>query len=262
MKRHVRKLLELEQLFGVDFLPASKSRPKSPERPATRSLSDPHGLRGHGEGWPNGLPPEASPTRTAKGGRTAERLSGPPEWLAFRDQVLACTKCDELCATRKQVVFGVGSITAPLMFVGEAPGADEDQQGEPFVGKAGQLLTATLRKCGVSRAQVYIGNVLKCRPPGNRTPAPQEMMNCMPYLLRQIQTIKPKLLCVLGNIAARALLQTTLGITKLRGRTHDFMGTRVFAAYHPAYVLRNMNELGTFEADVRRACLDAGLIQS
>jgi len=224
MKQHVKRLLELEQLFGVDLLPVSK-RAKATAKPVAK--------------------------------KPAEAL--PPDWVALRDEALRCTKCEELCSTRRQVVFGVGSIAAPLMFVGEAPGEDEDLQGEPFVGRAGQILTATLSKCGVSRAQVYIGNVLKCRPPGNRTPAPREMMNCMPFLLRQITIIKPKLLCVLGNIAAKALLNTTTGITKLRGRYHDFDGTKTFAAYHPAYVLRNMAELGTFEADIRRVCTDAGL---
>ncbi len=227
MKQHLKRLLELEQLFGVDLLPVSR---KAQAKPAA-----------------------ASPAAKKAA------VEGPPEWIALRDEALKCTKCEELCSTRRQVVFGVGSIAAPLMFVGEAPGEDEDRQGEPFVGRAGQLLTAMLKKCGVARAQVYIGNVLKCRPPGNRTPAPQEMMNCMPFLLRQIQIIKPKLLCVLGNIAAKALLNTTTGITKLRGRYHDFNGTQTFAAYHPAYVLRNMAELQTFEADIRRVTTDAGL---
>jgi DNA polymerase len=225
VNHHVKRLLELERLFGVDLLPISKRAKPAPKPAAAKKIV----------------------------------VEGPPEWVALRDEALACTKCAELCSTRRQVVFGVGSITAPLMFIGEAPGEDEDRQGEPFVGRAGQLLTTTLKKCGVSRAQVYIGNVLKCRPPGNRTPAPQEMMNCMPFLLRQIQIIKPKLLCVLGNIAAKALLNTTTGITKLRGRYHDFNGTKTFAAYHPAYVLRNMAELGTFEADIRRVITDAGL---
>ncbi|MBI2932173.1 MAG: uracil-DNA glycosylase [Planctomycetes bacterium] len=223
MSRPFKRLMELEKLFGVDLLPASKkAAPRAP---------------------------------------TPGRVEEPSEWSALRKEVTACTRCEELASTRTQVVFGVGSTTAPLMFVGEAPGEDEDRKGEPFVGRAGQLLTATLRKCGVSRSQVYIGNVLKCRPPGNRTPAPQEMIGCMPYLLRQIRLIQPKVLCVLGNVAAKALLNTTLGITKLRGRYHDFQGTKVFAAYHPAYVLRNMNELGTFEEDIRRACVDAGLLR-
>ncbi len=227
MRKHLKKHLELERLFGAEFLPVSKS--------ATRAK-----------------PAASSPPREA-----AEE--GTAEWNALRTQALACTKCDELCSTRTQVVFGVGSLTAPLMFIGEAPGQDEDEQGEPFVGRAGQLLTKTLQKVGVSRSQVYIANVLKCRPPGNRTPAPQEMTNCMPYLLQQIRIIQPKILCVLGNIAARALLNTTRGITQMRGQYHDFQGMKTFAVYHPAYVLRNMAEAGTFEMDIRKVCTDAGL---
>lgn len=237
MKRQLRKLLELEQLFGVDRLPVSRIRPPGPARPAPRPKA--------------AAPPLPAPADDE-----------PAEWRAFREQVLRCTKCEELCARRTQVVFGVGSVAAPLVFVGEAPGEDEDRQGEPFVGRAGQLLTKSLAKLGVRRDRVYIANVLKCRPPGNRTPQFQEMANCMPYLLRQISFIRPKALCVLGNIAAQALLNTTLGITRLRGRTHDFQGTRVFATYHPAYVLRNRNQLTTFETDLRRVCADVGLVKS
>ena len=243
MNRHVRRLLRLERLFGADFLPAGKAaasavpRPR-PEREPPRP---PSAVRAEATAIP---PPEPEP----------------PEWVAFRQQVLGCTKCDELCARRTQVVFGVGSVRAPVVFIGEAPGEDEDRQGEPFVGRAGQLLTRSLAKLGVSRAQVYIANVLKCRPPGNRTPQHQEMGNCMPYLLRQIGLIRPKILCVLGNVAAQALLNTSRGITQLRGRYHDFQGTKVFAAYHPAYVLRNMSELTTFETDMRRVLGDAGLV--
>ncbi|MBI4563666.1 MAG: uracil-DNA glycosylase [Planctomycetes bacterium] len=187
----------------------------------------------------------------------AEEL--PAEFVAFRDQVLQCRKCD-LCNTRTQVVFGVGSLKAPLMFIGEAPGADEDAAGEPFVGRAGQLLTRSLLKLGVRREQVYIANVLKCRPPGNRTPQPNEIVSCMPYLLLQIKWIQPRLLCGLGNIAVQALLHTSEGISRLRGKYHDFFGRKLFATFHPAYVLRNMNQLALFEADLRKVAADAGLI--
>jgi DNA polymerase len=128
------------------------------------------------------------------------------------------------------------------------------------VGRAGQLLTKTLQKVGVQRRQVYIANILKCRPPDNRTPQFDEMSACMPYLLRQIQAIQPKVLCALGNIAAQTLLNTKTGITRLRGKYVSAHGVQIFPTFHPAYVLRNMGELGLFETDLRKVCQDAGLI--
>ena len=154
-------------------------------------------------------------------------------------QVVGCQKCAVLVQNRTQTVFGVGDPNAELMFVGEAPGADEDRQGEPFVGAAGQLLTRILKACGLTREQVFIANVLKCRPPGNRTPLPDEIANCFPNLERQIDIIRPKFICCLGAVAAQALLGTTLGISKLRGRFHAFHGAQVLCTYHPAYLLRN-----------------------
>jgi len=184
----------------------------------------------------------------------------PSDFEVFRGQVLACVKCQELASTRTQVVFGVGSLSSPLVFVGEAPGGDEDLQGEPFVGRAGQLLTKTLRKLGVSRSQVYIANILKCRPPGNRTPRPEEMSACIPYLFRQLQFIRPKAVCAMGNIAAQTLLNTKTGITQLRGKYHDFNGYQIFPTFHPAYILRNMGDLPKFEADLLRVLGDCGLV--
>lgn len=146
------------------------------------------------------------------------------------------------------------------MFVGEAPGQDEDLKGEPFVGRAGQLLTNTLKKFGVDRSRVFIANILKCRPPGNRTPAPDEMAACMPWLQRQIATIRPKLICGLGNIAVQTLLVTKTGITKLRGCVTEAQGVPFFPTFHPAYILRNMNELPLFEADILAALQIAGLV--
>jgi uracil-DNA glycosylase len=184
----------------------------------------------------------------------------PAEFARFRSEVLECRKCG-LCETRTQVVFGVGTLKAPVVFVGEAPGADEDRQGEPFVGRAGQLLTQSLAKVGVRREQVYIANILKCRPPDNRTPRPDEMAACLPYLLKQLEWIQPGRICALGNIAVQALLGTTLGISKLRGRYHDFQGRKLFATFHPAYILRNMTQAPIFEADLRTVCRDSGLIK-
>ncbi len=164
---------------------------------------------------------------------------------ALRERALACTKCPHLAASRKSVVFGVGSIEAQLMFVGEAPGADEDEQGEPFVGKAGQLLTKIIQATGLSRADVYIANILKCRPDtpgqsaGNRKPKSEEMETCIPYLHEQIDLIQPKVLVALGATAVEGLLGKTMGITKLRGNWQTYRGTPLMPTYHPAYLLRN-----------------------
>lgn len=158
---------------------------------------------------------------------------------------MVCCKCAHLAASRRTVVFGVGDIRSPLMFVGEAPGADEDRAGEPFVGKAGQLLTKIIQTMGYRRDQVYIANILKCRPDtpeqayGNRKPTPEEMKTCMPYLLAQIDVIQPRVLVALGATAVEGLLGLSGGITKLRGRWQEFRGIPVMPTYHPAYLLRN-----------------------
>jgi DNA polymerase len=172
-------------------------------------------------------------------GTKAERLA------AMRGPVLVCTKCPHLVKSRTQVVFGVGNPDAELMFVGEAPGEDEDKQGEPFVGKAGQLLTKIIETMGFARGDVYIANVLKCRPdmppgmPGNRKPKLDEMQTCLPYLREQIDIIQPRLIVALGATAMEGLLGATESMSRLRGRWHDFQGTPLMATYHPAYLLRN-----------------------
>ena len=158
---------------------------------------------------------------------------------ALAVRVKSCTKCSELARCRQNVVFGVGNPQAELMFVGEAPGADEDEQGEPFVGRAGQLLTKIIEAMGYRRADIYIANVLKCRPPQNRTPLPDEMANCRPYLLEQIDAIRPKVIVALGATAVRALLDVQLGITKMRGNWYTFHDTPIMPTFHPAYLLRN-----------------------
>jgi uracil-DNA glycosylase family 4 len=166
-------------------------------------------------------------------------------FAALRERALACVKCPHLASSRKTVVFGVGSIDAQLMFVGEAPGADEDEQGEPFVGKAGQLLTKIIQATGLQRADVYIGNILKCRPDtpgqsaGNRKPTADEMATCIPYLHEQIDLIRPKVLVALGATAVEGLLGKTIGITKLRGTWKTYRGIPLMPTYHPAYLLRN-----------------------
>ncbi len=151
-----------------------------------------------------------------------------------------CTRCG-LHTTRTNIVFGDGDPNASLMFVGEAPGADEDAKGIPFVGRAGQLLTKMIQAMGFDRSQVYIANIVKCRPPDNRYPEPEESMTCYPFLLQQIEAIKPHIIVTLGNLATQTLLQTKTGITALHGNFQDFHGTKLMPTYHPAFLLRNPN---------------------
>lgn len=156
-----------------------------------------------------------------------------------RAEVESCTRCGELAAARNRTVFGTGRIDARLCFFGEAPGADEDASGEPFVGRAGQLLTKIIEACHLTRDDVYILNVLKCRPPGNRTPQPDEVANCRGFFERQFAIIRPEFICCLGTSAAQALLQTSEPIGKLRGRWFTHGDAQVLCTYHPSYLLRN-----------------------
>ena len=202
-------------------------------------------------------PPQASPLQPAAPMVASPPAPPPPSRAAIspeekeraaaelRARVLVCTRCPHLVSSRQQVVFGVGSINAALMFVGEAPGADEDAQGEPFVGAAGQLLTKIIQTMGLSRQTVYIANILKCRPntpgqtSGNRQPTEEEMETCIPHLFEQIELIQPKVLVALGGVAVKGLLHNSTGITRLRGQWQIFRGLPVMPTYHPAYLLRN-----------------------
>ena len=179
------------------------------------------------------------------------------DWSALEAAVRDCTRC-RLHATRTQAVFGVGNRSAQWLFVGEAPGADEDRQGEPFVGRAGQLLNAMLFALGLTREQVYIANVLKSRPPNNRDSQDDEVAACEPYLMRQIELIGPRLIVALGRHAAHSLLKTDLALAKLRGRRLQYHGIPLIVTYHPAYLLRN-------PIDKRKAwedlCLARGLVE-
>lgn len=177
-----------------------------------------------------------------------ESAFGPPIPAAERpailkqleEEVAGCTRCPLLASSRTKTVFGEGNPSARLMFIGEAPGADEDLTGRPFVGKAGQLLTDMITKgMGLKREDVYIANVLKSRPPGNRDPLPDEVAHCKPFLERQIEIIRPEFLCLLGRISAQSVLQTALPLSRLRGRWHQFRGVPTLVTYHPAYLLRN-----------------------
>jgi uracil-DNA glycosylase family 4 len=173
------------------------------------------------------------------------------ELKKLEEQVKECTKC-ELSKNRTNVVFGTGDPDADLMFVGEAPGYYEDEQGEPFVGKAGQLLTKIIESIGMKRGDVYIANILKCRPPENRNPDAGEIVMCSPHLIRQIEIIRPKIICALGTFAAQTLLDTKETIGKLRGKFFEYQSTKFLATYHPAYLLRNPEDKGKVWADIKK----------
>lgn len=214
--------------------PPAPSAPPVPARAADSESKQP--------GFDALLPtPDRPPTPALSAEAKAEAMA------ALRTRALACQKCPHLVAARRNVVFGVGNIDSRLLFVGEAPGADEDEQGEPFVGKAGQLLTKIIQTMGFSRQDVYIANILKCRPntpeqaSGNRKPTPDEMKTCLPYLLEQIDLIQPRVMVALGATAVEGLLGKTVGITKLRGNWQQFRGIPVMPTYHPAYLLRNQS---------------------
>lgn len=200
-------------------------------------------------------PPRAAATLVARGDRPAGVDS--MDWAALRQAVADCSAC-KLCQGRRQTVFGVGHPNAHWMVVGEAPGEQEDIQGEPFVGKSGQLLDNMLRALGLSRhetpppggegsaadpaRQVYIANTLKCRPPGNRNPAPDELAQCEPFLVRQIALVKPRIILAMGRFAVQSLLRSDEPIGRLRGRVHRYQGVPLIVTYHPAYLLRNLED--------------------
>jgi DNA polymerase len=174
-------------------------------------------------------------------------------------QVRGCQLCAILARQRTQTVFGVGSPTARVVFFGEAPGADEDRQGEPFVGRAGQLLTKIIEACTWRREDVYIMNVLKCRPPDNRNPEPQETTNCRPFFERQLEIIQPAYIVCVGSIPSQALLETTESVGKLRGRLHRYRGSKVLVTYHPSYLLRNPAAKKYVWEDMQRLLKDMGV---
>jgi DNA polymerase len=217
------------------FATPARSHPAEPaQEPAPSVKGQSHALdlpAGAAAVSSSGLSPKAKPAAFAE----------------LRQRVMGCVKCPHLVATRKNVVFGVGDINAQIMFVGEAPGADEDVQGEPFVGRAGQLLTKIIQAMGLSRETVYIANILKCRPdmppnaPGNRKPTPEEMQTCIPFLHEQIDLIGPKVLVALGATAVEGLLGKTMGITKLRGQWRSYRGIPLMPTFHPSFLLRPEN---------------------
>lgn len=246
--REVRQRLESLKRAGVKSLPMTTFLPP---------LATPIPIPKTREEPPSAPSPEPAPkppprVPLALGSLFVEAESGNPpvpredrsEMLAvIQSEVAGCTRCPLLASTRTQTVFADGGPTARLMFIGEAPGADEDRQGVPFVGKAGQLLTDMITKgMGLTRQDVYIANVLKCRPPENRNPEPTEIANCLGYLERQIENVQPEYLCALGKIAAGTLLDTAMPLARLRGRWHRYKGIPLIVTYHPAYLLRSPHE--------------------
>ncbi|MBM3879608.1 MAG: uracil-DNA glycosylase [Verrucomicrobia bacterium] len=236
------------QAHGTQFVPVSperlawlRARP-GPRAAAPRSSRAPVPAAGL-SGRP--APPAQAALDLERPRQAWSRAEKESAMATLRQRASQCRKCEHLAAARQTVVFGVGDIHSPLMFVGEAPGADEDAQGEPFVGKAGQLLTRIIQTMGLDRDRVYIANILKCRPDtpgqtaGNRKPTPTEMSTCMPYLLEQIRIIQPRVMVALGATAIEGLFGKMEGITRLRGRWLEFQGTPVMPTYHPAYLLRN-----------------------
>jgi uracil-DNA glycosylase len=223
LERHLRGHLDSLRSAGVEWLPAGGPAPiptpiveaESAIRPATLFEED--------------------ATETPLVAPVEERRR---DLTLLAERVASCTRCSELARTRTQTVFGVGSIDPPICFVGEAPGEHEDLRGEPFVGNAGQLLNRIIIACGFARSDVYICNIIRCRPPGNRPPLADEADNCREYLERQLELVHPKFLCALGACAAQNLLNTKRSIGQLRGKFHDYRGIPVLCTFHPSYLLR------------------------
>ena len=238
--------LESLQAAGVEQLPHPQAKPASqatPEPPAQSRLPSPAPSPAKSSSQPAQQvaedQPQPPPLALSAPSEEQPPMAKARSLPTLQKRVAACTLCDELASTRTQTVFGVGSPNAQICFLGEAPGADEDRTGEPFVGRSGKLLTKIIEACTLTRDEIYILNVVKCRPPGNRNPTTEESTNCKQFLKRQLELIKPEFICCLGAVAAQNLLETTDPIGKLRGTIHTYHGVKVVCTYHPAYLLRN-----------------------
>jgi len=238
VKRALEQQLASLAGAGVGQLPHVEYKPD----PAARGLAEAREKATSEVPTPAEVPAKpqaAKPLAKSLAVSSETAISSAASLPVLAEEVAGCTLCGDLASTRTQTVFGVGNPAARLCLLGEAPGADEDAQGEPFVGRSGQLLTKILSACGLERGDVYILNILKCRPPGNRNPTPNESANCRQFLIRQLQLIDPEFICCLGAVAAQNLLDTTTSIGRLRGQLHDYRGINVLCTYHPAYLLRN-----------------------
>jgi uracil-DNA glycosylase family 4 len=204
---------------------------------------------------------EEAPNKPEAAGqvRTAAMKDPVSALRQVREDIGDCTRCRLHKQGRKQIVFGVGNPRADLMFIGEAPGADEDEQGEPFVGRAGQLLNNMIKAMGLGREEVYIANIIKCRPPGNRTPERDECDTCSPFLMRQIEVIAPTAIVALGAVAAKTLLAINAPMSELRGRWYDFRGTKLAVTYHPAFLLRDPRQKKEAWKDLQMVMKELGL---
>jgi DNA polymerase len=222
-KAELAEHLRFFQELGVPGINADETWRRRAADPATTEIDRPA----------ESAAPDAVPLAFSRSTEDAEALR------AIREEIGDCTRCKLHRLGRRQIVFGVGNPSADLMFVGEAPGADEDIQGIPFVGRAGQLLTKIIEAIGLSRDDVYIANVIKCRPPENRNPEPDEVESCEPFLFQQIDRIQPKVIVALGTFAAKALLKTQDSISRLRGRVYDYRGAKLIPTFHPAFLLRS-----------------------
>jgi len=233
-------------------MPANKKRPAADDSSKSSTISPRDFLDFLTEESVEAVywPPKQATLPSASSGQTQGTTK--EELLKLRDMTLSCTKCQELASTRNSVVFGAGNIAANLMFIGEAPGSEEDKQGLPFVGRAGQLLTKIIESIGLTRRQVFIANTLKCRPPQNRAPRPEEMLNCEPFLFQQIDLIRPKVICALGSFAAQVLLKTGQPIGQLRGKQFEYRGAQLVCTYHPAYLLRNPHDKRKVWEDMKK----------
>jgi uracil-DNA glycosylase family 4 len=201
----------------------------------------------------------ASATEATPAGLSAARPDRDGSLRLIREEIGDCTRCRLHKQGRKQIVFGVGNPNAELMFIGEAPGADEDEQGEPFVGRAGQLLTNMIKAMGLRREDIYIANIIKCRPPNNRTPERDECATCSPFLMQQIEVISPKAIVALGAVAAKTLLVINAPMSELRGRWYDFRGTKLAVTYHPAFLLRDPRQKKEAWKDLQMVMKELGM---
>jgi uracil-DNA glycosylase family 4 len=239
LRKQLHQHLDSLRAAGVYWLPAAHTAPlpEPPQLPESESDSS-------GEEEPQ---PEE-----ARGTDRRQELS------VIAGRVASCTRCPQLASTRRKTVFGVGPLDPDLCLVGEAPGFDEDRTGEPFVGKAGQLLNRIIAACGMKREEVYICNILKCRPPGNRNPLPDEAAHCREYLERQLELVKPRFLCALGAVAANNLLGLSTSIGRLRGRFLDYRGIPVMCTYHPSYLLRSPEKKKYVWEDMKKLLVRMG----
>src|SRR6201981_733540 len=239
---HFYRDLGIYDLYRRPY-PASPAEPQ-PEKPEETSM-------GSVRIKEQGLPVPAKPVDGIADAARALRM--------IREDLGDCTRCRLHEEGRKQIVFGVGNPDAKRMFIGEAPGADEDEQGEPFVGRAGQLLNNMIKAMGLRREDIYIANIIKCRPPGNRTPERDECETCSPFLMRQIGAIQPKAIVALGAVAAKNLLAINAPMSELRGRWYDFRGTKLAVTYHPAFLLRDPRQKKETWKDLQMVMKELGL---